>query len=60
MKTSKDCQMFKFIHQKNVERFRKLSATIADENQRKRVLALLAEEEAQQSVPEQSDPQRQK
>jgi hypothetical protein len=60
MKTSEDYQIFKFIHRENVERFRKLSATTADESQRKRVLALLAEEEAQQPVPEQSDMQRQK
>jgi hypothetical protein len=60
MKTSKDSQIFEFVHQENVERFRKLSAMTADENQRKRVLALLAEEEAQRPVPEHSDPRRQK
>jgi hypothetical protein len=43
--------MEKFVHQKNLEHYRKLLVGTAYEPQRRRILTLLAEEEAKEPPP---------
>jgi hypothetical protein len=40
-----------FIHQQNLERYRRLLAQTADESERRQILKLLAEEEAKDQQP---------
>lgn len=50
-------EIFEFARRKNVERFRRLLTTIADESERKRVLKLLDEQEARKQTRERGDAQ---
>jgi hypothetical protein len=43
--------MEKFVHQKNLAHYRKLLAGTAHEPQRQQILALLAEEEMREPLP---------
>ena len=47
--------MERFVHRQNIERFRRLLAETVDEAERRRILKLLAEEEAKDVASRKED-----
>jgi hypothetical protein len=50
MKTPTPQEILEYAHQENLARLRRILRTTVDEGERKRVLKLLAEEEAQRQI----------
>ena len=47
--------MERFVHRQNIERYRRLLAETVDEAERRRIMKLLAEQEAKEPPPPRQD-----